>query len=74
MEMDWLREMMRISGVPEESEEEEALPFLPGMLPQSDEEEAEAERRYRFCLAEQQTLALIEEQEALRDGIAPEEE
>lgn len=68
MEMDWLREMMRLSGVPEEEETEEALAYLPGMLPQSDEEQAEAERRARFRLAEMQTLELIEEQEALRES------
>ena len=79
MEMDWLREMMRLSGVPEEEEvdetEENTLPFIPGMLPQTDEAEKEAERRFRFRLAKQQTLDLIEEQEALRsDDEDPEDE
>lgn len=66
METDWLREMMRLSGVPEESEEDYDLPYIPGMLPQTDEEELEAEKRVRLQTAEMQTLQLIEEQEMLR--------
>ena len=66
METDWLREMMRISGVPEETEEDNDLPYIPGMLPQTSEEEREAERRFRFQTAELQTIHLIEEQEMLR--------
>lgn len=66
METDWLREMMRISGVPEEPEEDNDLPYIPGMLPQTDEEEREVERRVRFQTAELQTIQLIEEQELLR--------
>jgi hypothetical protein len=74
MEIDWLQEMMRLSGVPDEEPEEESLPFLPGMLPQSDEEEMESKRRMRFRLAEEQTLSLIDEQEALREMMSEEEE
>ena len=66
MEMNWLQEMMRISGVPEETEEDNDLPYIPGMLPQTSEEEREAERRFRFQTAELQTIHLIEEQEMLR--------
>lgn len=66
METNWLREMMRLSGVPEEPEEDNDLPYIPGMLPQTDEEEREAEKRFRFQTAEIQTLQLIEEQEMLR--------
>lgn len=66
MEINWLQEMMRISGVPEEQEEESEFSYIPGMLPQTDEEEIEAERRFRFQTAELQTLQLIEEQEMLR--------
>ena len=66
MEINWLQEMMRLSGVPEEQEEENEFSYIPGMLPQTDEAEIEAERRFRFQTAEMQTLQLIEEQEMLR--------
>ena len=65
-ELDWLQEMMRLSGVEQEPEEEDGYsPVFPGMLL---EEEQEDERwlREQLRAAEEQTLELIEAQEALR--------
>lgn len=65
-ELDWLQEMMRLSGVEQKPEEEDGYsPVFPGMLL---EEEQEDERwlREQLRAAEEQTLELIEAQEALR--------
>ncbi len=67
-ELDWLQEMMRLTGVESEAEEEEYPPLLPGMLLPEDEE-AEQERllREKFRLAEEQTIELTRQQQALHD-------
>lgn len=66
-ELDWLQEMMRLSGVEQEPEEEDGYPLIfPGMLLEEDEEE-ERLLWEKLRLAEEQTLELARQQEAMRD-------
>lgn len=66
-EVDWLQEMMRLSGVEQEPEEEDGYPLIfPGMLLEEDDEE-ERLRWEKLRLAEEQTLELARQQEAMRD-------
>lgn len=66
-ELDWLQEMMRLSGVGQEPEEEDGYPLVfPGMLLEEDEEE-ERLLWEKLRLAEEQTLELARQQEAMRD-------
>lgn len=66
-ELDWLQEMMRLSGVEQEPEEEDGYPLVfPGMLLEEDEEE-ERLLWEKLRLAEEQTLELARQQEAMRD-------
>ena len=66
-ELDWLQEMMRLSGVEQEPEEEDGYPLIfPGMLLEEDDEE-ERLRWEKLRLAEEQTLELARQQEAMRD-------
>ena len=66
-ELDWLQEMMRLSGVEQEPEEEDGYTLVfPGMLlDEEDEEERLLWEKLR--LAEEQTLELARQQEAMRD-------
>ncbi len=63
-EIDWLQEMLRLSGV---EDEDEYSVFLPGMLPLEEEDEIEEERRAAFRLAEEQTWELIAQQERMNE-------
>lgn len=66
-ELDWLQEMMRLSGVEQEPEEEDGYPLIfPGMLLEEEEEE-ERLLWEKLRLAEEQTLELARQQEAMRD-------
>ena len=68
-EGNWLTEMMRLSGVNPEQEEDDGewAPYIPGMLSFEEEDVREREVRRALYLAEAQTLALIEDQEDLHE-------
>ncbi len=66
-ELDWLQEMMRLSGVEQEPEEQDGYTLVfPGML-LDEEDEAGRLLWEKLHMAEEQTLELARQQEAMRD-------
>ncbi len=67
MEPNWLQEMMTLSGIKTDEENESNEPYIPGMLPDWDDETFE--RIHNLNLAIDQTYRMIEEQEDMQDEL-----